>query len=1147
MKRNHAKQMIRAILFFWGCVFCFAFLDKSLALAEETTVTASGNDVKVIPDLYNTGAVEPEGGFSTMADSKIPCTIDGEQKSLTGAVAGNVFRINLKYANKDLNGNIVIENVDLSGYSFAVYGTAGLKEAGRNISFVFNNCKLKGFSGGRSSTENLSFEFNNCSFLSAYGSDITFNRCRFGGGIGDRLNLFVNCYVNDCYIYNPASELESTGEIHVDGIQIYGNNTDSTVKTENIHFDNCRFEMPSLRYPNAKKAYVNACIMLQTEFSDGDNMSFENCYINGGGYSMYAHGTKGTKLSNITFRNLHFGCTALYGRLYPDKPEQDQVEWNEDTWDDASSIYVGTVKRDQTKNETTLCVSNDTNQKRYFRAYTSNGNFYDYSIDACPTYKEFNGKGLVFEDFPFDRLYTIPEYCDWVVVYEMLPTDNSTTAAMKQVRFKNWTEENSVAITDVSAANLEYALSEDGTLTVSGFGNMPEFLSVESIPWYSEREKIKKVVITGVTSVSNNAFSDCVNLEEVVFPEQFEKIGDSAFSGCIKLPGINLNQAKALKSIGKNAFFNCISLGKVTFPESIVSVGENAFSVDTDKYKEIGERTDVYYDVPIEKWLKISFGNSKSTQISDAASNPMYLSGGDLYVNGSKFTELNMQESSTTVIGRNVFAGCLSLTKVNLTGVTDIGANAFAKSNVGGDIVIPATVKRFGTYALYKCSSVEKLIWESSVSVAMGAFQSDTSIKEIVISGNATGVGNWAFQGCSDLEKVTLPKTMEKLAQSSFQNCKSLKDINIPEGVISMGHYTFSGCTFLENISLPDSVKSFGLSVFASCTNLKEIRLSSNLTDLGDSCFSNCTSLETLELPKGLTSISKSAFNGCSSLKTIQIPASVTEIKSRAFYNCTSLSSVSFMEKTCPTIASDAFNYIASASVGVYIPEKATGYAENASLIKIAKHLFSSNRIDAGNCELPDTMQYTCLLHENCEENYCEEIKQTKEHQPGKPVSENVVPATIEKEGSYEEVCYCSVCKKELSRKKKTIPKLTKEENTTSDGDKQSAANQEQNNKKVTVKATTLKKVVNKKTKKIEVTWKKVKGVTGYEVQYSTNKSFKKGVHTKKIKGASKVKVTVKKLKKKKRYYVRVRAYKKVGGKKYVSKWSKKKVLKSRL
>ena len=76
------------------------------------------------------------------------------------------------------------------------------------------------------------------------------------------------------------------------------------------------------------------------------------------------------------------------------------------------------------------------------------------------------------------------------------------------------------------------------------------------------------------------------------------------------------------------------------------------------------------------------------------------------------------------------------------------------------------------------------------------------------------------------------------------------------------------------------------------------------------------------------------------------------------------------------------------------------------------------------------------------------------------------------------------------------------------------------------------------------MTWKKQKGVTGYEVQYSTNKDFKKGVHTKKVTGAAKVKVTIKGLKKNKKYYVRIRTYKKVGGKKYVSKWSKKKSVK---
>ena len=224
-----------------------------------------------------------------------------------------------------------------------------------------------------------------------------------------------------------------------------------------------------------KKAYVNACIMLQTEFSDGDNISFENCYVNGGGYAMYAHGVKGTKLSNSTFRNITFGCSSKYGKIYPDKPATDQVNWNEDTWKDAASIYVGTVSRDENKKETYLSVSNDSNIKRYFRAYTSSGKYYDFEIESCPTNKEFNEKGMLFEEFPFDVKYTIPEYAEWVVVYEMVPVDGSSKAQMVQERFMNWTDEAEVTIADVSATNLSYSISEDGTLTIEGFGAMPEF------------------------------------------------------------------------------------------------------------------------------------------------------------------------------------------------------------------------------------------------------------------------------------------------------------------------------------------------------------------------------------------------------------------------------------------------------------------------------------------------------------------------------------------------------------------------------------------------------------------------------------------------------------------------------------------------
>lgn len=83
-------------------------------------------------------------------------------------------------------------------------------------------------------------------------------------------------------------------------------------------------------------------------------------------------------------------------------------------------------------------------------------------------------------------------------------------------------------------------------------------------------------------------------------------------------------------------------------------------------------------------------------------------------------------------------------------------------------------------------------------------------------------------------------------------------------------------------------------------------------------------------------------------------------------------------------------------------------------------------------------------------------------------------------------------------------------------------------------------KVKNKKKRRVRVTWKKLSKVTGYQVQYSLNKKFKKAKKVRTKKG----KYTIKKLKKKKRYYIRVRAYKKSGKKKVYGTWSKVKKIK---
>lgn len=90
--------------------------------------------------------------------------------------------------------------------------------------------------------------------------------------------------------------------------------------------------------------------------------------------------------------------------------------------------------------------------------------------------------------------------------------------------------------------------------------------------------------------------------------------------------------------------------------------------------------------------------------------------------------------------------------------------------------------------------------------------------------------------------------------------------------------------------------------------------------------------------------------------------------------------------------------------------------------------------------------------------------------------------------------------------------------------------------------APTLKSVKNLKGKKLNVKWKKVKGAKGYQVQYALNKSFTK---SKRSDNTVKCTYAKKNLKKKKTYYVRVRAYvKDSNNKKLYGDWSKVKKVK---
>lgn len=126
----------------------------------------------------------------------------------------------------------------------------------------------------------------------------------------------------------------------------------------------------------------------------------------------------------------------------------------------------------------------------------------------------------------------------------------------------------------------------------------------------------------------------------------------------------------------------------------------------------------------------------------------------------------------------------------------------------------------------------------------------------------------------------------------------------------------------------------------------------------------------------------------------------------------------------------------------------------------------------------------------------------------------------------------------------KTLSKANEPETTKASSTSTTKAASKSKTKKP--KKTSISKIKAQK-KGFKVTWKKVSNAKGYQVKYSTSKKFtKKTSKTATVKKATTTSKTVKDLKKKKTYYVKVRSYKTVNGKKVYSDWSNVKKVKTK-
>ena len=461
-----------------------------------------------------------------------------------------------------------------------------------------------------------------------------------------------------------------------------------------------------------------------------------------------------------------------------------------------------------------------------------------------------------------------------------------------------WAQQPTVLDEGTCGASLTWELTNDGTLTISGTGDMTDF--TERGPWYEEysNDILALKVADGVTSVGDFAFSGCTKLASVTLPASVTRIGEKAFWSCHALTAITLPGAGV--EIGEGAFQMCLSLASVNITGWVRSIGANAFLMCADL-------TEI--DLP-EGLESIGAGafDQGFLEVAHIPSTVTFIGDNAFPVNSLTTLYYNAAECALDFFGPGW--GGISTLHIGKA-VRVIPDNAFERCYGLTSLDIPGTVQRIGNSAFSSC--------EGLTTLTLGE-----GIQEI---------GSTAFAGCTALTAVSIPGTVESL-ETTFNGCLALTDVTIGDGVQRIGFSAFFGCEALTSIDIPGSVEAVGLQAFANCSNLAEVNLGNGVDSIGVMAFVSCTALTTMTIPASMKHIAGGAFDACplatlnfnaencnfyddygyagnpgwSSITTLHLGDAVKNIPEEAFRGCEGLTSVD-IPAGVDTIGTSAFAY----------------------------------------------------------------------------------------------------------------------------------------------------------------------------------------------------------------------------------------------
>ena len=420
----------------------------------------------------------------------------------------------------------------------------------------------------------------------------------------------------------------------------------------------------------------------------------------------------------------------------------------------------------------------------------------------------------------------------------------------------------SVAVQSGTTGDCTWTLDDDGTLTVSGNGEMGGY-------GYYEWDNAKKVIINeGVTAIGENEFFACYDLESVSIPSSVKTINKLAFALDEKLTDVTISEGVTF--IGNGAFYECKSLTSISLPKSVKTIELGAFSRSGLKSLIIPEcvkslecvsgcetLTDVLVPASVTDFSKYVFYNNRNGLI--------------IYTPNGSYAQSRAEDLGIEVLEPEDYPQDFSWT-LDEDGTLTVSGKGNMQFGENGKAPWGTDIKKV-------------IVKDGITAIRSNAFTNCRNLTEVTIPNSVKAIGSGAFSGCSALTSVNLPNGLNAIKSSAFQGCSRLREVTVPDSVKVIESGAFSGCSALTSVNLPDGLKAIKSSTFLNCLRLSDVAIPGSVKTIEYCAFDGCKGLKTLTFSDGVTEIGDYAFRGSESLTRVIIPSTVTSIGTEAFFN----------------------------------------------------------------------------------------------------------------------------------------------------------------------------------------------------------------------------------------------------------------------